>query len=127
MTSALTRDTRQPSGHAPSTGATVFVKQLESYGVEVVFGLCGHTNIAVLDALSRSRIHFVTTRHEQGTAHMADGYARMTGKPGVVVTHPGSVPPAPGARPPPPSTPFPSLLSLGTCRPTTAAAALIKS
>ena len=89
MTSALTRDKRQPSGHAPSTGATVFVKQLESYGVEVVFGLCGHTNIAVLDALSRSRIHFVTTRHEQGTAHMADGYARMTGKPGVVLTHAG--------------------------------------
>ena len=89
MTSALTRDKRQPLGPAPSTGATVFVKQLESYGVEVVFGLCGHTNIAVLDALSRSQIHFVTTRHEQGTAHMADGYARMTGKPGVVLTHAG--------------------------------------
>ena len=89
MTSALTRDQPPPSGQLPSTGAEVFVKQLESYGVDVVFGLCGHTNIAVLDALSRSRIHFVTTRHEQGTAHMADGYARMTGKPGVVLTHAG--------------------------------------
>ncbi len=89
MTTALTRDKRQPMGHGPSTGAEVFVGQLESYGVEVVFGLCGHTNIAVLDALSRSRIRFVTTRHEQGTAHMADGYARMTGKPGVVLTHAG--------------------------------------
>ncbi|TME89489.1 MAG: thiamine pyrophosphate-binding protein [Chloroflexi bacterium] len=89
MTSALTRDQRPSSGQSPSTGAEVLVKQLESYGVEVVFGLCGHTNIAVLDALSRSRIHFVTTRHEQGTAHMADGYARMTGKPGVVLTHAG--------------------------------------
>ena len=72
-----------------ATGAEVFVKQLEAYGVEVVFGLCGHTNIAVLDALSRSTIRFVTTRHEQGTAHMADGYARVTGRPGVVLTHAG--------------------------------------
>ena len=78
MTTAVTREKRQRLKHGPSTGAEVFVNQLESYGVEVVFGLCGHTNIAVLDALSRSRIHFVTTRHEQGTAHMADGYARMT-------------------------------------------------
>ena len=89
MTSTLTREQKRSSGQLPTTGAEVFVKQLENYGVEVVFGLCGHTNIAVLDALSRSRIHFVTTRHEQGTAHMADGYARMTGKPGVVLTHTG--------------------------------------
>jgi len=85
MTSALTRDQGLSSGQLPSTGAEVLVKQLESYGVEVVFGLCGHTNIAVLDALSRSRIRFVTTRHEQGTAHMADGYARVTNWPTVCI------------------------------------------
>lgn len=71
------------------TGSDVLVQQLESYGVEVVFGLCGHTNIAVLDSLSRSRIEFVTARHEQAAAHMADGYARVTGKPGVVLVHVG--------------------------------------
>ena len=89
MTSAMTPNQRRSASQSSSSGAEVLVKQLESYGVDVVFGLCGHTNITVLDALSRSRIHFVTTRHEQGTAHMADGYARMTGKPGVVLTHAG--------------------------------------
>ena len=73
-----------------ATGSDVLVEQLESYGVEVVFGLCGHTNIAVLDSLSRSKkIQFVTARHEQAAAHMADGYSRVTGKPGVVLVHVG--------------------------------------
>jgi acetolactate synthase-1/2/3 large subunit len=72
-----------------TTGSDVLVRQLENYGVEVVFGLCGHTNIAVLDSLSRSKITFVTARHEQAAAHMADGYARVTGKPGVVLVHVG--------------------------------------
>ena len=62
---------------------------LERIGVEVVFGLCGHTIIALLDALGRSRIRFVSTRHEQVAAHAADGYARASGKPGVVLTHLG--------------------------------------
>jgi acetolactate synthase-1/2/3 large subunit len=62
---------------------------LEQLGVEVVFGLCGHTVIAMLDALGKSRIRFVTTRHEQIAAHAADGYARATGKPGVLLTHLG--------------------------------------
>lgn len=71
------------------TGAEVLVAQLESYGVEYVFGLCGHTNIAVLDALSRSSIRFVINRHEQAAAHAADGYARASGKPGVLLSHVG--------------------------------------
>lgn len=71
------------------TGAEVLVAQLESYGVEYVFGLCGHTNIAVLDALSRSSIKFVINRHEQAAAHAADGYARASGKPGVLLSHVG--------------------------------------
>jgi acetolactate synthase-1/2/3 large subunit len=57
--------------------------------VEVVFGLCGHTIIALLDALGKSRIRFVSTRHEQVAAHAADGYARASGKPGVLLTHLG--------------------------------------
>src|SRR6266567_4055255 len=62
---------------------------LERLGVEVVFGLCGHTNIAFLDAVGKSRIRFITTRHEQVAAHAADGYARASGKPGVLLTHLG--------------------------------------
>lgn len=72
-----------------TTGAEALVAQLEQYGVEYVFGLCGHTNIAFLDALSRSAIDFVVFRHEQTAAHAADGYARATGRPGVVCTHVG--------------------------------------
>jgi acetolactate synthase I/II/III large subunit len=62
---------------------------LERIGVEVIFGLCGHTVIAVLDAIGKSRIRFVSTRHEQVAAHAADGYARASGKPGVVLSHLG--------------------------------------
>src|SRR5689334_13614060 len=62
---------------------------LERIGVEVIFGLCGHTVIALLDALGKSRIRFVSTRHEQIAAHAADGYARATGRTGVLLTHLG--------------------------------------
>ena len=71
------------------TAANALVAQLESYGVEVVFGTCGHTNIAVLDALADSRIRFVIARHEQAAAHAADGYARASGRPGVLLVHVG--------------------------------------
>ena len=64
------------------------VKYLEARGVRHVFGLCGHTNIAVLAALAKSRkIKFVNTRHEQIAAHAADGYARATRKASVLLTH----------------------------------------
>ncbi|WP_319239147.1 thiamine pyrophosphate-binding protein [uncultured Propionivibrio sp.] len=64
------------------------VKYLEARGVEHIFGLCGHTNIAVLAALSKSdKIKFVNTRHEQIAAHAADGYARATGKAAVLLSH----------------------------------------
>jgi acetolactate synthase I/II/III large subunit len=62
---------------------------LEQLGVEVIFGLCGHTVIAFLDALGKSRIRYISTRHEQVAAHAADGYARASGKPGVLLTHLG--------------------------------------
>lgn len=59
-------------------------------GVEQVFGLCGHTNISLLAAVARlGSPRFITTRHEQVAAHAADGYARATGKPGVVLLHVG--------------------------------------
>ena len=67
----------------------LLTEYLETLGVEVIFGLCGHTVIGFLDALGKSRIKFVSTRHEQIAAHAADGYARASGKPGVVLTHLG--------------------------------------
>ena len=69
--------------------AYLLADYLERLGVEVVFGLTGHTVIGLLDALGRSRIRYVSTRHEQVAAHAADGYARATGKPGVLLTHLG--------------------------------------
>jgi acetolactate synthase-1/2/3 large subunit len=69
--------------------ATLLVRHLEARGVEHIFGLCGHTNIAVLAALERSSIRFVNTRHEQIAAHAADGYARAKHKTGVVLSHLG--------------------------------------
>ncbi len=66
------------------------VRYLEQRGVRHVFGLCGHTNIALLAAMSRSeQIEFVNTRHEQIAAHAADGYARATHRASVVLTHLG--------------------------------------
>lgn len=70
------------------TVAQQLVKYLETRGVRHIFGLCGHTNIAVLAALSKSRkIRFINSRHEQVAAHAADGYARATGKASVLLTH----------------------------------------
>ncbi|MEU7871703.1 thiamine pyrophosphate-binding protein [Dactylosporangium sp. NPDC049140] len=77
------------SAETKTTAADALVTQLEAYGVRYVFGTCGHTNIALLDAIGRSSIEFVIARHEQAAAHAADGYARASGKPGVVLLHVG--------------------------------------
>src|SRR5437764_5815729 len=74
---------------APRISSYLLAEYLERLGVEVIFGLTGHTVIGMLDALGRSRIRYVSTRHEQVAAHAADGYARATGKPGVLLTHLG--------------------------------------
>jgi len=66
------------------------VEYLEHRGVTHIFGLCGHTVIAMLDALSRSeKITYVSNRHEQIAATAADGYARVTHKASVVICHLG--------------------------------------
>jgi len=65
------------------------VQYLEDRGVEHIFGLCGHTNIAVLTALEKSSIKFINTRHEQVAAHAADGYARAKRTTAVVLSHLG--------------------------------------
>ncbi|MEY3465950.1 MAG: hypothetical protein RL603_1549 [Pseudomonadota bacterium] len=74
---------------ARTTVAQELVRYLERRGVTHVFGLCGHTNIAVLAAMSGSSLRFVNTRHEQVAAHAADGYARASGKASVLLTHLG--------------------------------------
>ena len=66
-----------------ATGAQIFWKCLEKEGVEVVFGYPGGATLPIYDALAESSIHHVLVRHEQGAAHMADGYARASGKVGV--------------------------------------------
>src|SRR3954451_2042759 len=65
------------------------VRYLEHRGVKHIFGLCGHTNIAVLTALTNSPIRFINVRHEQIAAHAADAYARITKKASVVLSHLG--------------------------------------
>ena len=66
--------------------AELLVRCLENEGVDFIFGLPGEENIDVMDALLASRIRFVTTRHEQGAAFMADVYGRLTGKAGVCLS-----------------------------------------
>ena len=69
------------------TVAELLVDYLEERKVKHIFGLCGHTNTAVLSALDTSSIDFVTVRHEQIASHAADAYARVTGKASVVLSH----------------------------------------
>jgi len=66
-----------------STAAKLFVECLENEGVEYIFGIPGEENLHVMDALRDSSIKFVTVRHEQGAAFMADVYGRLTGRAGV--------------------------------------------
>ena len=63
--------------------AELLVKCLENEGVKVVFGIPGEENLAVMNALARSDIRFITVRHEQGAAFMADVYGRLTGHAGI--------------------------------------------
>lgn len=66
--------------------AELLVRCLENEGVRYVFGLPGEENLHVLEALNHSSIQFITTRHEQGAAFMADVYGRLTGKAGVCLS-----------------------------------------
>lgn len=66
--------------------AELLVRCLENEGVRYIFGLPGEENIQVLEALQSSSIQFITTRHEQGAAFMADVYGRLTGQAGVCLS-----------------------------------------
>jgi acetolactate synthase-1/2/3 large subunit len=66
--------------------AELLIKCLENEGVKYIFGVPGEENLHLLEALRDSPIKFVTTRHEQGAAFMADVYGRLTGKAGVCLS-----------------------------------------
>ncbi|HSX90238.1 MAG TPA: 5-guanidino-2-oxopentanoate decarboxylase [Pseudomonas sp.] len=74
-----------------STCGEFLVKQLEAWGVDTVFGIPGVHTVELYRGLPHSKIRHITPRHEQGAGFMADGYARVTGKPGVcfIITGPG--------------------------------------
>jgi len=70
-------------------GADILLRCLQAEGVEVVFGYPGGQAITIYDALYNSPLKHVLVRHEQGAAHAADGYARVTGKTGVCIATSG--------------------------------------
>src|SRR5512134_264595 len=70
-------------------GAEILWECLVREGVEVVFGFPGGAIMPVYDAMLNYPVHHVLVRHEQGATHMADGYARVTGKAGVVMATSG--------------------------------------
>ncbi len=71
------------------TGAKILLESLQKEGVEVIFGYPGGAVLPLFDALYDAPVKFVLTRHEQGAAHAADGYARATGKVGVCIATSG--------------------------------------
>ena len=75
---------------ARMSGSRLVLKALEDQGVDVIFGYPGGAVLPLYDALfQQNRIRHVLVRHEQGATHMAEGYARSTGKPGVVLVTSG--------------------------------------
>ncbi len=70
-------------------GAQILVESLKKEGVEVLFGYPGGANLPIYDALYDAPLKHILVRHEQGAAHMADGYARATGKVGVCLATSG--------------------------------------
>src|SRR4026208_2221804 len=69
------------------TGAMYIAHCLKQEGVTKVFGQCGHTNYALIDACHRLGIEYISFRHEQLAAHAADAYFRVTHKLAVVNVH----------------------------------------
>ncbi|HEY7041973.1 MAG TPA: thiamine pyrophosphate-binding protein, partial [Methylomirabilota bacterium] len=67
-------------------GSDLIVRCLENEGVRYVFGVPGEEILDIIDSLADSRIRFITTRHEQGAAFMADAYGRLTGRAGVCLS-----------------------------------------
>ena len=72
------------------SGAEIVIKALADQGVEVIFGYPGGAVLPLYDAIfKQNRVKHILVRHEQGAVHMAEGYARSTGKTGVVLVTSG--------------------------------------
>ena len=89
----MTSKSRSPAGSVGSsaikTGAQIAVDTLIEQGVEMMFGYPGGVALPLFDKLYDAPINFIIPRHEQGGCHMADGYARASGKVGVILTTSG--------------------------------------
>src|SRR5437879_692596 len=83
----MSNDTKQDSKML--TGAQIIVEALVRENVSHIFGIPGGACLPIFDALYGSKVKVVLTRHEQGATHMADGYARSTGKVGVCMATSG--------------------------------------
>lgn len=70
-------------------GAQIFIESLLKEGVDTIFGFPGGAVLPIYDALYKAPLKHILVRHEQGAVHMADGYARATGRPGVVLVTSG--------------------------------------
>ncbi|MRG87277.1 acetolactate synthase large subunit [Salinibacillus xinjiangensis] len=79
------------TGAKPKTGADLLVQSLIDEGVDTIFGYPGGAVLPIYDALYKARESFdhILARHEQGSVHAAEGYARVSGKPGVVIATSG--------------------------------------
>lgn len=72
------------------TGAEMVIRALTDQGVEHIFGYPGGAALPIYDALfQQDKVQHIPVRHEQGATHMAEGYARSTGRPGVVLVTSG--------------------------------------
>ncbi|MFE6738001.1 5-guanidino-2-oxopentanoate decarboxylase [Streptomyces tubercidicus] len=82
--------TRTPTvGQRSRTGSQLVIDRLVAHGVDTVFGIPGTHSLALYESLAASHITHVTPRHEQGAGYAADGYARISGRAGVVLTTSG--------------------------------------
>jgi acetolactate synthase I/II/III large subunit len=83
--------TTQAQAEAPKIvdGADVLIQALHEQDVEIVFGYPGGAVLQIYDAIYKNPIRHILTRHEQGAIHAAEGYARVTNKPGVVIATSG--------------------------------------
>ena len=94
VTTADNTTDENSADHLVMAGADVLLKALEDEGVEVVFGYPGGAVLPIYDALFKNNnIKHILVRHEQAAVHAAEGYARSTGKTGVVLVTSGPGPP----------------------------------
>lgn len=89
MSCTIEQTEQAPASFAGQAGANIIESLLREHGVEIVFGYPGAAVIPLFDVLYDSPIRYIQPRHEQGAAHMADGYARSTGKVGVCIATSG--------------------------------------